>query len=794
MIKSIKGFVMNTILPLHHVGINDIVNVGGKNASLGEMLQHLTKLGVKVPEGFAITVAAYHNFLTQNGLDKKISQLLKKLDVNNLVALKKTSAAIRRSITAAPFDKQFENDVIKAFTKLKHNKKISVAVRSSATAEDLPEASFAGQQETFLNISNTKDLLQAIKKVYASLFTGRAISYRAHHNIDHDKIGISVGIQRMIRSDKASSGVMFTIDTESGFDKVIFINGNYGLGETVVQGLVNPDEFYVFKPMLEQGKLAILRRHLGEKNHKMIYGKGNPDKFVKVVPTNKKDQMRFCLSDNEVQHLAKQGLLIEKHYGRAMDIEWAKDGLDDQIYILQARPETVKSRKQVMERFKLLHKGKIKTKGRSVGQKIGQGMARIILDPKKIGKFHQGEVLVTDMTDPDWEPVMKMAAAIVTNRGGRTCHAAIVARELGIPAVVGCSNATEVINDGDEITVSCAEGDVGFVYEGILSFKTEKIVVNDMPKLPFKLCMNLGNPEKAFDYQFLPNDGVGLARLEFIIGNTIGVHPEALLNYKTLPKEIKQDVAKTIAAYASPVDFYIQKLCEGIATIAAAFYPKEVIFRFSDFKSNEYANLLGGKLFEPTEENPMIGFRGASRYISEKFRDCFELECKAFKYVREKMGLTNAQVMIPFVRTVDELSQVVSLMEKFKMKRGENDLKIYMMCEIPSNPLLAKDFLKHCDGFSIGSNDLTQLTLGLDRDSDLVAGLFDERNPAIKQLLHLAISECNKLGKYIGICGQGPSDHADLAKWLMEEGIQSISLSPDTIVETWLFLGDCQKK
>lgn len=784
---------METIIPFEQVRLVDIGKVGGKNASLGEMLGHLTKLNIKVPEGFATTAAAYRKFLSQKNLDNKIYRLLASLDVKNIATLKKASKNIRQWIMAMPFDKKFEKDITDAFKKLKYRKNISVAVRSSATAEDLPEASFAGQQETILNVTNEKDLIHAVKKVFASLFTERAISYRAHHKIAHDKVAISVGIQKMIRSDKAASGVMFTIDTESGFNKVIIINANYGLGETVVQGAVNPDEFCVFKPMLMLGKKSILRRHLGDKSIKMIYGKKD-GAFVKTVAVPIKDRMRFCLSDHEVELLAKQGLIIEKHYGMPMDVEWAKDGVDGEIYILQARPETVKSREKIMERFQLTGKGKIKVSGRSVGQKIGQGVARVIDDPKKLNSFHKDEVLVTDMTDPDWEPIMKLASAIVTNRGGRTCHAAIVARELGIPAVVGCGNATSVIKNGEEVTVSCAEGDIGYVYEGKIPFKAEKISVKDMPKLPFKICMNLGNPEKAFDYQFLPNDGVGLARLEFIIGNTIGVHPETLLKFKTLPKKIKTEISQKISGYSSPTEFYIQKLVEGIATIAAAFYPKEVIFRFSDFKSNEYANLLGGQLFEPKEENPMIGFRGAGRYVSEKFQDCFELECQAFKRVRDAMGLVNAQLMVPFVRTVAELKNVIGLAEKFGLRRGENDLKIYMMCEVPSNPLLAAEFLKYCDGFSIGSNDLTQLTLGLDRDSDLVASLFDERDLAVKHLLHLAISECNHLKKYVGICGQGPSDHPDLAQWLMEEKIQSISLSPDTIVETWLFLAEQQNK
>lgn len=781
---------MDNILPLNRVGIADINQVGGKNASLGEMLQHLSKVGVKVPEGFATTAQAYQKFMTQNNLDKQIYSILEKLNPNNLAGLKKTSKQIRKLILKTSFPVSFQQDVRKAFTDFFKNSTISLAVRSSATAEDLPEASFAGQQETFLNVQGIENVFKTIKQVYASLFTERAIAYRAHQKVDHNKIAISVGVQRMVRSDKACSGVMFTLDTESGFDKVILITGNYGLGETVVQGTVNPDEFYVFKPMLQQNKGAVIQRCLGSKLSKMIYAAKGSKKFVKTIKVPEKEQSQFCLTDQEILQLAQYAQLIENHYQKPMDIEWAKDGITNELYIVQARPETVISRaeNQFIERFHLLEKGKIKTSGRSVGQKIGQGVARIIKNPGQMQKIKPGDILVTEMTDPDWEPIMKIASAIVTNRGGRTCHAAIVARELGIPAVVGCGNATKVIKDGEAVTVSCAQGDIGHVYDGIIKFRTEKIAVQEMPALPFKLCMNLGNPTKAFDYQFLPNEGVGLARLEFIIGNTIGIHPQALLQFEKLPKNLKKKIAPKIAAYASPVEFYIQKLAEGIATIAAAFYPKEVIFRFSDFKSNEYANLLGGEHFEPQEENPMIGYRGASRYIAENFRPCFALECEAFKRVREQIGLVNAQVMVPFTRTVEELKQVVALMDKFNLPRGKNGLKLYMMCEIPSNALLADEFLQYCDGFSIGSNDLTQLTLGLDRDSALVAQIFDERNDAVKQLLQLAISACNKANKYVGICGQGPSDHPDLAKWLMEQGIQSMSLSPDTIVETWLFL------
>lgn len=778
---------MENVIALEKVSSKDLNRVGGKNASLGEMLQHLTAVGVKVPKGFAVTVDAYHCFLSDNHLQQKIQQTLAALDINDIKSLQHVSATIRGWILKGHFNNHFLHDVEQAYLNLDHGSDIAVAVRSSATAEDLPTASFAGQQETYLNVSSIDNILQAIKKVYASLFSERAISYRIDKQIDEDKIGISVGVQRMVRSDEGCSGVIFTLDTESGFDQVVFINANYGLGETIVQGLVNPDEFYVFKPMLKSGKQAVLRRTLGSKAIKMINDNQSAHN-VKTIPVSIYDQQHFCLTDQEVEKLAKYAVTIEEHYKMPMDIEWAKD--NSGLYIVQARPETVASqaKTQVLERFYLDNKSTVLTTGRSVGQKIGKGNARIIMDPKKMDTFKSGDVLVTDMTDPDWEPIMKRAAAIVTNRGGRTCHAAIIARELGIPAVVGCNNATTNIHEGALVTVSCAAGESGYVYEGLLDFRVEEVSITNMPKLPFKLCMNMGNPEKAFGYQFLPNDGVGLARLEFIIGNSIGIHPGALLNFNTLPIDLQKEIKPRISAYANPVDFYVKKLAEGIATIAAAFYPKEVIFRFSDFKSNEYANLLGGKLYEPSEENPMIGFRGASRYVADSFRSCFELECKAFKLVREQMGLVNAQVMVPFVRTVDELKNVIKVIGESGLKRGEHQLKIYMMCEIPSNAILAEDFLEHVDGFSIGSNDLTQLTLGLDRDSNLVASLFDERNAAVKILLERAIKACNNAGKYIGICGQAPSDHPDLAQWLAEQGIQSISLTPDSIVETWMFL------
>jgi pyruvate,water dikinase len=780
---------MRHIIDLHSVNSSHIDLVGGKNASIGEMIQHLAPKGIAVPGGFATLTSFYKEFLAQNGLDKKISKALSSLKVDNVNALEKTAKEIRHWIMATHFSPEFEDEVAKAYTKMRN---VAVAVRSSATAEDLATASFAGQQETFLNIKGLDNLLKAIKMVFASLFTGRAIAYRCHQGFEHSQVSISAGIQPMIRSDKGVSGVMFTLDTESGFDQVVLITASYGLGESIVQGQVNPDEFYVSKPLLEKNKFAILQRQLGSKAVKMIYANlKTPRKSIKTVSVKEAERLRYCLTDKEIQALARFALIIEKHYGKCMDIEWAKDGLTGELYILQARPETVKSQTQqqnTIERYALKQKSKVLVEGQSIGQRIGKGVARIISDPKNMHDVKPGEILITDMTDPDWEPIMKRAAAIVTNRGGRTCHAAIIARELGIPAVVGCGDATKKIKSGEPVTVSCAEGQSGYVYSGLLEYEVKKIAVDNMPDIPLKLCINLGNPDRAFTSQSLPNAGIGLARLEFIISNMIGIHPNALLNFDKLPKTLQQKIAKKTAAYSSPVEFYIEKLREGIAMIAAAFYPKQVIFRFSDFKSNEYANLLGGNLYEPQEENPMIGYRGASRYVDNNFSAAFELECKAFRRVRDEMGLTNAQVMVPFARTVDELEQVVNAISEYGLKRGVNDLKIYMMCEVPSNALLAADFLQHVDGFSIGSNDLTQLTLGLDRDSSLVASLFDERNAAVKALLHLAISECKKQGKYIGICGQGPSDHADFAEWLMDEGIENISLNPDTIIETWLRL------
>ncbi|VVC77204.1 Phosphoenolpyruvate synthase [Aquicella siphonis] len=782
---------MKYVTDLKKVNLSSIALVGGKNASTGEMIQNLVKMGIRTPGGFATTTEAFNLFLSQNHLDRDISKLIAKVKSANIKTLNKISALIQRKIMSTPFLPEFEAEISSAYKKLRQP---AVAVRSSATTEDLASASFAGAQKTFLNVRGLKNLLRAVKLVYASLYTARAIAYRYDKRFDDVHSAISVGVQPMIRSDKGASGVIFTIDTESGFDKVIIINATYGLGEAIVQGSVNPDEFIVSKPLLEEGRFAILQRKLGEKALKMIYtADSNPEKSIKSAIVPKKDQLRFCITDREIERLAKQALIIEKHYGKPMDIEWAKDGLNGQLYILQARPETVVSqmnREQGIERYALAGKGEVLSRGQSIGQRIGKGRARVISDPKKMHAVKPGDVLVTDMTDPDWEPIMKTASAIVTNRGGRTCHAAIIARELGVPAVVGCGDATRMIKDNRNVTVSCAEGEIGYVYSGDIPYTIKKVTVKDMPKIPVKLCMNIGNPEKAFINRFLPNHGVGLARLEFIIGTMIGIHPNAVIAHKKLKGSVRQAIADKTAAYKNPVEFYIEKLREGIAVISAAFYPQDVIFRFSDFKSNEYANLLGGDLFEPLEENPMIGFRGASRYRDKKFIKCFELECMAFKRVRDQMGLVNAQLMIPFVRTVEELRDVMTLIASYGLKRGENGLKIYMMCEIPSNVLLASEFLKQVDGFSIGSNDLTQLTLGLDRDSSLVSNLFDERDASVKALLHQAISECNKQGKYIGICGQGPSDHPDFAAWLMHEGIQCMSLNPDTIIETWLMLAE----
>lgn len=784
------------VVSLDKLGVHDVEHVGGKNASLGEMISNLAGAGVSVPGGFATTAQAYRDFLEQSGLNDRIHAALDALDVDDVNALAKTGAQIRQWVMEAEFPARLDSEIRQAFAALANgNDNLAVAVRSSATAEDLPDASFAGQQETFLNIRGVDNVIRAAKEVFASLFNDRAIAYRVHQGFDHKLVALSAGVQRMVRSETGTAGVMFTLDTESGFRDVVFITGAYGLGETVVQGAVNPDEFYVHKPTLEAGRPAILRRNLGSKAIKMIYGdEAKAGRSVKVVDVDRADRARFALSDAEVTELAKQAMIIEKHYGRPMDIEWAKDGDDGKLYIVQARPETVKSRASatVMERYLLKEKGTVLVEGRAIGQRIGAGPVKVINDVSEMDKVQPGDVLVSDMTDPDWEPVMKCASAIVTNRGGRTCHAAIIARELGIPAVVGCGNATQILQDGQGVTVSCAEGDTGFIFEGELGFDVRKNSVDAMPDLPFKIMMNVGNPDRAFDFAQLPNEGVGLARLEFIINRMIGVHPKALLNFAGLPADIKESVEKRIAGYPDPVGFYVEKLVEGISTLAAAFWPKKVIVRLSDFKSNEYANLIGGKLYEPEEENPMLGFRGASRYISESFRDCFELECRALKKVRNEMGLTNVEIMVPFVRTLGEASQVVELLAGNGLKRGENGLKVIMMCELPSNALLADEFLEFFDGFSIGSNDLTQLTLGLDRDSGIVAHLFDERNPAVKKLLANAIAACNKAGKYIGICGQGPSDHPDLARWLMEQGIESVSLNPDSVLDTWFFLAEGQ--
>jgi len=781
-------------IDFQYLSLKDIDSVGGKNASLGEMIQGLSSAGVTVPSGFATTAQSFYAFLAEDHLDEKIETVLANIDVDDVPQLSKIGQMIRTWILEQPFPEGFELAIREAYAHLQQQigETATVAVRSSATAEDLPDASFAGQQETYLNVQGVDDVLSAIKHVFASLYNDRAIAYRVHHGFAQQKVALSAGIQQMVRSDLGASGVMFTMDTESGFKEVVLITSSYGLGELVVQGAVNPDEFYVYKPALRDNKPAVIRRNLGSKLLKMVYNEDLTEHSrVKTVAVTNEEQRRFSLTTLEMESLAQMGLIIEKHYGRPMDIEWAKDGRDGQIYILQARPETVKSRAnlQVLERYHLKASSPVLCEGRSIGQRIGQGVVRVIKDVSQMHRVQPGDVLVSDMTDPDWEPVMKRASAIVTNRGGRTCHAAIIARELGIPAVVGCGHATQVIQDGSEVTVSCADGDVGYVYQGLLPFEHIKLDVEHLPDLPVKVMLNVGNPERAFAFQALPNAGVGLARLEFLISNTIGIHPQALLQWDHLQDEaLKSAIAEKTAAYASPVEFYIERLKEGIATIAAAFYPQPVIVRLSDFKSNEYANLQGGELFEPHEENPMLGFRGAARYISADFEACFALECAAVKRVREEIGLTNVEVMIPFVRTVKEAEQVVAVLKKYGLERGQNGLRLIMMCEVPSNALLAEQFLVHFDGFSIGSNDLTQLTLGLDRDSGLVAAAFDERDAAVKKLVHMAIAACKQANKYIGICGQGPSDHADFAQWLMQEGIESLSLNPDSVLDTCLFL------
>ncbi|MER1719836.1 phosphoenolpyruvate synthase [Proteus terrae subsp. cibarius] len=778
------------VLWYNQLGMNDVDRVGGKNASLGEMITNLAELGVSVPNGFATTAQAFNDFLEQSGINQRIYELLDSVDVDDVNQLAQAGNQIRQWVIDTPFTPQFEKDIRDAYLTLSEGEsEASFAVRSSATAEDMPDASFAGQQETFLNVQGIDAILVAIKHVFASLFNDRAISYRVHQGYDHRGVALSAGVQRMVRSDLASSGVMFTIDTESGFDQVVFITSAYGLGEMVVQGAVNPDEFYVHKPTLAKGLPSIVRRNLGSKKIQMVYADSvEHGKQVRIEDTPESLRNRFSLTDNEVQELAKQAVLIERHYGRPMDIEWAKDGHNGRLYIVQARPETVRSNQQVMERYQLNESGSVIIEGRAIGHRIGTGAVKVIHNLSEMDRIEAGDVLVTDMTDPDWEPIMKKASAIVTNRGGRTCHAAIIARELGIPAVVGCGDATECIAEGQVVTVSCAEGDTGFIYDGKLDFSIQSSAIDNMPELGLKIMMNVGNPDRAFDFAGLPNDGVGLARLEFIINRMIGVHPRALLEYDDQTEALKAEINEMMAGYESPVEYYISKLTEGIATLAAAFWPKRVIVRLSDFKSNEYANLVGGDRYEPDEENPMLGFRGAGRYVSDDFRRCFSLECEAVKRVRNDMGLENVEVMIPFVRTVRQAEEVIDELAANGLKRGENGLKVIMMCEIPSNALLADKFLEHFDGFSIGSNDMTQLTLGLDRDSGVVSALFDERNDAVKALLSMAIQAAKRNGKYVGICGQGPSDHEDFAQWLMEEGIDSLSLNPDTVIKTWVKL------
>lgn len=777
------------VFPFSQLRMTDVDRVGGKNASLGELLSQLTSAGIRVPDGFATTAEAFRLFLKEGGLEDRIHARLAKLDVDDVKALAAAGAEIRGWIESAPFPAELEKEIREFYEWLREGRDISVAVRSSATAEDLPDASFAGQQETVLNVVGIDAVLHHMKEVFASLYNDRAISYRVHKGFTHAEVALSAGVQRMCRSDKGAAGVMFTLDTESGFDQVVFITASYGLGETVVQGAVNPDEFYVFKPTLDAGKFPIIRKTLGSKLIRMEFETdASVGRTVRTVDVDPEDRRRFAITDEDVIELAKFARIIEKHYGRPMDIEWGKDGTDGKIYILQARPETVKSQQKSVEvqtKYSLGSKGRLLVQGRAIGQKIGQGVVRIVQSASEMDRVLEGDVLVTDMTDPNWEPVMKRASAIVTNRGGRTCHAAIIARELGIPAVVGCGDATERLMEGDKVTVSCAEGDTGNIYEGLLEVKTEQVVRGALPEIPVKIMMNVGNPQLAFDFQSIPNQGVGLARLEFIINNNIGIHPKVVLEYPNVPGELRDTVERLSAGYPSAKAFFERKIAEGVATIAAAFYPKKVIVRLSDFKSNEYRKLIGGANYEPVEENPMLGFRGASRYIANSFAECFAMECRAMKFVRDEMGLTNVELMIPFVRTVEEARRVTEIMEQHGLKRGVNGLRLNMMCEIPSNALLAEQFLEYFDGFSIGSNDMTQLALGLDRDSGLVAATFDERNPAVKALLSMAIRACRAQGKYVGICGQGPSDHADLAKWLMDEGIESISLNPDTVVDTW---------
>ena len=785
------------VIWFENLRMTDVESVGGKNASLGEMISQLTEKGVRVPTGFATTAEAYRTFLAHNGLSDRISQALAALDVNDVTELARVGKEIRQWILDTPFPAELDADIETAWNKMvadAGSDQISVAVRSSATAEDLPDASFAGQQETFLNINGLENVKEAMRHVFASLYNDRAISYRVHKGFAHDIVALSAGVQRMVRSDSGAAGVMFSIDTESGFEDVVFVTASYGLGETVVQGAVNPDEFYVHKPTLRSGKPAILRKTMGSKLIKMTFtDSAQAGKSVQVVDVPEQERKQFSISNEEITELAKYALIIEEHYGRPMDIEWGRDGLDGKLYILQARPETVKSQEKEqgssLRRYTISGNKTVLCEGRAIGQKVGQGRVRLVKDASQMDIVQPGDVLVTDMTDPDWEPVMKRAAAIVTNRGGRTCHAAIIARELGIPAVVGCGNASQVLQEGQEVTVSCAEGDTGLIYQGLLNVSVDEVALDNMPKSPVKIMMNVGNPELAFSFTNIPSEGIGLARMEFIINRQIGIHPKALIEFDKLDSDLQEEIRERIAGYPSPTDFYVDKIAEGVATLAASVYPRKAIVRMSDFKSNEYAGLVGGNLYEPHEENPMLGFRGAARYVSDDFKDAFALECKALKYVRDTMGLTNVEIMIPFVRTLHEAEQVIRILKENGLERGKNGLRLIMMCELPSNALLAEQFLKYFDGFSIGSNDMTQLTLGVDRDSGgSIAGTFDERNPAVKVMLHLAISACRKQNKYVGICGQGPSDHPDFAKWLTEEGIETISLNPDTVVETWLYL------
>ncbi|GMU76061.1 MAG: phosphoenolpyruvate synthase [Gammaproteobacteria bacterium] len=779
------------VIPLERLGIGDIGLVGGKNASLGEMIRNLASLGVRVPGGFATTAQAYRDFLAQQGLDQRIQATLAQLDVDDIDSLTRTGSLIRQWIIDTPLPQRLLAEIESAWHGMGGGAADArtVAVRSSATAEDLPDASFAGQQETYLNVHGLDGVITAVHNVYASLYNDRAIAYRSHQGFAHEAVALSVGVQHMVRSDLGTSGVLFTLDTESGFPDVVFITAAYGLGETVVQGAVNPDEFYVYKPALRTGKRAVIRRKLGSKAIRMVYAEPGSGERVSTVPVAVADARRFCVSDADLETLGRYALLVEQHYGRPMDVEWAKDGITGEIFLVQARPETVQSRKgQTIQRYRLRKRSSVLARGRSIGHRIGSGTARVIRDVADMHRIRPGDVLVADMTDPDWEPVMKRAAAIVTNRGGRTCHAAIIARELGIPAVVGCGNATEVIGNGVPVTASCAEGDEGFVYEGILDFDEQRIELDHLPHPPVKIMMNVGNPDRAFDFAAIPNHGVGLARLEFIINRMIGVHPRALLEFPRLRPDLRESIRDHMAGHEDPVEFFVSRLTEGIACIAAAFAPSPVIVRLSDFKSNEYAHLLGGQQYEPDEENPMLGFRGASRYLAESFRPCFELECRALKRVRNDMGLSNVEIMVPFIRTVDEARAVTELLAANGLQRGKDGLRVIMMCEVPTNALLAEQYLEYFDGMSIGSNDMTQLTLGLDRDSGLVAGLFDERDAAVKALLGMAIKACRNKGKYIGICGQGPSDHADFARWLVDQGIDSVSLNPDTVLETWLYL------